>query len=93
MWGTLLRGCGLHRTGNMGKFGGTEMKNEEYQESEKARLERIATPLLAGILACPGDFYQVTERMKTGIPLHESYAKEALYYAKALIIEVEKEGK
>ena len=62
-------------------------------ENQKARLERIATQILAAILACPGDFYQVTERMKTGIPLHESYAKEALLYAKALIEAIDKEGK
>ena len=62
-------------------------------ENQKARLERIATQILAGMMAYPGDFYRVKEREKTGISLQESWAIEALLYAKALIEAIDKEGK
>ena len=69
------------------------MKKKEYPESEKARLERVATSLLAGMMACPNPFYRVGERRENGMSLEESFAIEALLYAKALIEAIEKEGK
>ena len=62
-------------------------------ENQKARLERIATQILAGMMACPTPFFRVGERTDDGMTLEESYAIEAILYAKALIEAIEKEGK
>lgn len=64
-----------------------------HLESKQARLERVATSLLAGMMACPVDFYEVNQGSSSGLPPEQLYIKIAIRYAKALIEAIEKEGK